>query len=45
MLEGVRGTHDVVAALVAYALLEAWKAPAWLVVVGLTAAGQWLLTT
>ncbi len=41
--ESVHGMRDVVAALVAFGLLEHWKAPAWLVVVGMAAAGQWLL--
>jgi chromate transporter len=41
--ESVHGTPDVVAALVAFGLLEHWKAPPWLVVVGMAAAGQWLL--
>lgn len=41
--EGVRGTMDAVAALVAFGLLEHWKAPPWLVVVGMAAAGEWLL--
>lgn len=42
--ESVRGTRDVVAALVAFALLEHWKAPPWVVVAASAAAGQWLLT-
>jgi chromate transporter len=41
--EGIRGHADVVAALVAFGLLEHWKAPPWLVVLGMAAAGQWLL--
>lgn len=41
--EGVHGPRDVVAALVAFGLLEHWKAPPWLVVIGMAAAGQWLL--
>ncbi|MFN7698850.1 MAG: chromate efflux transporter [Deltaproteobacteria bacterium] len=41
--ESVRGPRDVVAALLAFGLLEHWKAPPWLVVVGSAAAGQWLL--
>lgn len=41
--ESVRGPRDVAAALVAFALLEAWKAPPWLVVAASAAAGQWLL--
>ncbi|MCC6553428.1 MAG: chromate efflux transporter [Polyangiaceae bacterium] len=41
--EGVHRTEDVVAALVAFGLLEHWKAPPWLVVLGMAAAGQWLL--
>lgn len=41
--ESVRGTQDVVAALLAFGLLEHWKAPPWLVVIVSAAAGQWLL--
>jgi chromate transporter len=41
--EGVRGPEDVVAALVAFALLARWRAPPWLIVLGMAAAGQWLL--
>lgn len=42
--ESVRGPRDAAAALVAFGLLEQWKAPPWLVVAGMTAAGQWALT-
>lgn len=41
--EGVHGARDVVAALLAFGLLEHWKAPPWLVVAGMAAAGQWAL--
>ncbi|MBN9162151.1 MAG: chromate efflux transporter [Myxococcales bacterium] len=41
--ESVHGTRDVVAALIAFGLLEHWKAPPWLVVAGMAATGQWLL--
>lgn len=41
--ESVRGTQDVVAALLAFGLLEHWKAPPWWVVIVSAAAGQWLL--
>lgn len=41
--ESVRGPRDVVAALLAFGLLEQWKVPPWLVVAGCAAAGQWLL--
>lgn len=34
---------DGVAALLAYGLLETWKAPPWLVVIAMAAAGQWVL--
>jgi chromate transporter len=40
---GIRDEHDVVAALVAFGLLEHWKAPPWLVVIAMAGAGQWLL--
>jgi chromate transporter len=39
--EGVHGRLDVAAALVAFALLEHWRAPPWLVVLLMAAAGQW----
>lgn len=41
--ESVRGPRDVVAALLAFGLLEQWKVPPWLVVAASAAAGQWLL--
>lgn len=41
--EGVHGARDLAAALVAFGLLEHWKAPPWLVVAMSAAAGQWLL--
>ena len=41
--EGVRTQKDVVAALVAFGLLEFWEAPPWLVVVGMAFAGELLL--
>lgn len=41
--EGVRDKKDIVAALVAFGLLEHWKAPPWLVVIGMAAVGQWVL--
>jgi len=41
--EGVRDERDVVAVLVAFGLLEHWKAPPWAVVIGMAGAGQWLL--
>jgi chromate transporter len=41
--ESVRGPRDVVAVLLAFGLLEHWKAPPWLVVAASAAAGQWLL--
>lgn len=40
---GVRGPRDLAAALVAFGLLEHGRAPPWLVVGALAAAGQWLL--
>lgn len=41
--ESIRSHGDVVAALAAFGLLEHWKAPPWLVVLGMAATGQWLL--
>lgn len=42
-LQGVRDAHDVAPALAAFALLEFWRTPPWLVVILAAAAGQWLL--
>lgn len=42
-LEGARTILDVAAALLAFGLLELWKAPPWLVVLLLAGAGQWVL--
>lgn len=39
----VKGAADAVAALVAFVLLERWKAPPWAVVLAAAAAGRWLL--
>jgi chromate transporter len=44
MTEAIHATPDLVAALVAFGLLAHWKLPAWLVVLAMAAAGQWLLT-
>lgn len=41
--EGVRDTKDVIAALLAFGCLQHWKAPPWLVVMAMAAAGQWVL--
>jgi chromate transporter len=41
--EGVHGRVDVAVALVAFGLLEHWRAPPWLVVLAMAAAGQWAL--
>jgi chromate transporter len=41
--EGIHDHADVAAALVAFAALDHWKAPPWLVVIAMAAAGQWLL--
>ncbi|MFO0759193.1 MAG: chromate efflux transporter [Byssovorax sp.] len=41
--ESVRTSRDVVAALLAFGLLEQWKAPSWAVVIAMAAAGQWVL--
>jgi chromate transporter len=43
MTEGVKNARDMAAAVVAFALLEIWKAPPWAVVLIAAAAGQWLL--
>jgi hypothetical protein len=39
----VRGPRDLAAALVAFGLLEHGRAPPWLVVGAMAAAGHWLL--
>ena len=41
--EGVRGARDVAAAVVAFGLLQWWKAPPWLIVLLAAGAGEWLL--
>jgi chromate transporter len=41
--EGVTNVRDVAAALAAFALLEIWRTPPWLVVFLAAAAGQWVL--
>ncbi len=41
--QGVMGVRDVAAVFVAFALLEVWRMPPWLVVILAAAAGQWLL--
>jgi chromate transporter len=41
--ESVRGPADVVAAVVAFALLQRWRVAPWLVVAASAAAGQWEL--
>lgn len=44
--EAVSDSRDVVAAILAFGLLEHWKAPPWLVVIGMGGIGalrQWLL--
>jgi chromate transporter len=41
--EGVHGAADLAAALLGFGLLERWRAPPWLVVLGMAGAGQWLL--
>ena len=41
--EGVTNARDVAAVIGAFALLEYWRVPPWLVVLVAAAAGQWLL--
>lgn len=41
--EAVKRPADLCAALVAFGLLEIWKVPAWAIVVGMAAAGQWII--
>ncbi|MDF3059881.1 MAG: chromate transporter, chromate ion transporter family [Rariglobus sp.] len=41
--EGITSIADVGVAVVAFALLERWKVPAWLVVVFTADLGQWVL--
>ncbi|MGC4087751.1 MAG: chromate efflux transporter [Polyangiaceae bacterium] len=40
--EAVRGPRDLAAALLAFCLLEYWKAPPWLVVAAMAVSGAWL---
>jgi chromate transporter len=41
--EGIHTQADVVTALVAFGVLEHWKAPPWLVVIAMACVGQWVL--
>jgi chromate transporter len=41
--EGIRDRFDAVAALVAFGVLEHGRAPPWLIVIAMAAAGQWVL--
>jgi len=41
--QGVAGARDVAAVLAAFACLEIWRVPPWLVVVLTATAGQWIL--
>lgn len=41
--EGVKDARDAATAVLAFGLLQWWKAPPWLVVLLAAAAGQWLL--
>jgi chromate transporter len=43
MAEAVRDDKDIVAALLAFGVLQHWKVPAWLVVAAMAAIGQWIL--
>lgn len=43
LTNSVRGPSDVGVAMVAFGLLEHWRAPPWLVVAASAAVGQWLL--
>jgi len=43
MTESISGAADVVAALLAFGLLQFFKVPPLIVVAALAAAGQWLL--
>jgi len=42
-IEGVKSAHDAATAVAAFALLQWWKAPPWLVVLLAATAGQWVL--
>jgi chromate transporter len=41
--EGIRSWKDLAAAVVGFVLLQVFKCPSWLVVLGAAAMGQWLL--
>lgn len=41
--ESVKSAHDLAIGVVAFALLQWWSAPPWLVVLLVAAAGEWLL--
>lgn len=40
--EGVHGAADLALVLIAFALLEHWKLPSWLIVAGAATVGHWL---
>jgi chromate transporter len=42
-VEGVKDARDAATAVLAFGLLQCWKAPPWLVVMLAAATGQWLL--
>jgi len=42
-IEGVKNPRDAAAVVAAFALLQWWKAPPWLVVILAAATGQWVL--
>ena len=41
--EGVTGARDVAMVFAAFALLEVWRLPPWLVVILAAVAGQWIV--
>ena len=41
--EGVKNAQDLATAIIAFALLQWWNAPPWLVVLLAAAAGQWVI--
>jgi chromate transporter len=43
-IQGVKDARDAAAAVIAFGLLQWWKAPPWLVVILAAASGQWVIT-
>lgn len=43
LTQAVNGPADLCAVLIGFGLLEAWKIPPWVIVLGMAAGGQWMI--